>query len=362
MVAHQETVDPIVEADTFLAFGRDAQAEEILLEALKTDPRRQAIHLKLLDIYAERKNVSQFESVARQLHDLTAGVGSDWEKAAAMGADLDPGNSLYRSKPSAGQAVTAVSAVDMGATMIFQSVPELEGPASKLAEPVPTVTDAAPLDFDLGMDAAPAADTAGVSTPPAEPYSAELDFDLDLGASEQSASNQNASPAEAGSAVIPLDLDIDMPAQEPAAPELDLPLGAEKSFDVEKTQVGAGESGGIDFDFDLGTESNASRPLPQVSPEVSVAAATPAPPMTPLNLGDISLELDTPAAGTSDAPDAASGTDAPDNPEVATKIELAMAYEEMGDRDGARELLQEAVAEGSPAQQKAARAKLDSLA
>ena len=55
MAANHETVDPVVEADTFLAFGRDAQAEEILLEALKTDPQRQAIHLKLLDIYAARK-------------------------------------------------------------------------------------------------------------------------------------------------------------------------------------------------------------------------------------------------------------------------------------------------------------------
>ena len=361
MVAHQETVDPIVEADTFLAFGRDAQAEEILLEALKTAPQRQAIHLKLLDIYAERKNVSQFESVARQLRGLTGGVGTDWEKAAAMGADLDPGNSLYGSKPSAGQAVASVAAVDMGATMIFQSVPEVEEPASKPAEPVPTVTSAAALDFDLGMDAAPADDTAGVSTPLAGSGGAGLDFDLDLGASEQSASNQAATPAEASSAVIPLDIDFDMPAPETSAPALDLPLGAAKSSDVEKTQVGAAQSGGIDFDFDLGTDSAASQPLPQVSPEVAAAAATPTPPMAPLNLGGISLELDTPAAGTSDAPGAATGTDAPDNPEVATKIELALAYEEMGDRDGARELLQEAVAEGSPAQQQAARAKLDSL-
>ena len=55
------------------------------------------------------------------------------------------------------------------------------------------------------------------------------------------------------------------------------------------------------------------------------------------------------------------GADMSDNPEVATKIELAMAYEEMGDRDGARELFQEALAEGSLAQQKVARAKLDGL-
>jgi pilus assembly protein FimV len=50
-----------------------------------------------------------------------------------------------------------------------------------------------------------------------------------------------------------------------------------------------------------------------------------------------------------------------DNPEVATKLELAAAYEEMGDHDGARELLQEALKEGSPAQQEVARAKLASF-
>jgi pilus assembly protein FimV len=55
------------------------------------------------------------------------------------------------------------------------------------------------------------------------------------------------------------------------------------------------------------------------------------------------------------------GIRCPDNPEVATKLELAAAYEEMGDRDGARELYQEAVSEGSPAQQEAARAKLAAL-
>jgi len=51
----------------------------------------------------------------------------------------------------------------------------------------------------------------------------------------------------------------------------------------------------------------------------------------------------------------------PDDPEVATKLELAQAYEEMGDREGARELLNEVLAEGSAAQQAAARTRLDQL-
>jgi pilus assembly protein FimV len=51
----------------------------------------------------------------------------------------------------------------------------------------------------------------------------------------------------------------------------------------------------------------------------------------------------------------------PDNPEVATKLELAQAYEEMGDLDGARELLNEVLSEGSKAQQAQAQAKLDQM-
>jgi pilus assembly protein FimV len=54
--------------------------------------------------------------------------------------------------------------------------------------------------------------------------------------------------------------------------------------------------------------------------------------------------------------------DSVDNAEVATKLELALAYEEMGDKEGARELYQEALMEGSSAQQDIARAKLASLA
>ncbi|MCK9379592.1 MAG: pilus assembly protein [Sulfuritalea sp.] len=343
MAAHLDTVDPVVEADTFLAFGRDAQAEEILLDALKTDPQRQAIHLKLLDIYAARKNVSRFESVAKELHALTGAAGAGWEKAAAMGAAIDPANPLYGSAPSA---------ADMDATLV--SAAPVSEPAVAAA-PVPA--EHPPMDFDLdigtagGTAAAPAA-SAAASAAAAE--SPGLDFDLDLGAPE--ATTPAAGPqAEAKSELAGLDIDFDMPAKETSAPApgLDFPPSEKKPAAAPEAPAVAADSGGIDFDFDLGTpEAAAPAPLPEMSIETPAPAAAPA----PLDLAGISLELETPsAAGT--APAAAG----PDNPEVATKLELATAYEEMGDKDGARELFQEALAEGSPAQQKVARAKLDSL-
>ena len=91
-----EGVDPVAEADVYMAYGRDAQAEEILLDALKTDPGRTGVHLKLLEIYAQRKNLKQFETTATELYSLTGGNGPDWEKAASLGRKFDPESPLYR--------------------------------------------------------------------------------------------------------------------------------------------------------------------------------------------------------------------------------------------------------------------------
>ena len=49
--------------------------------------------------------------------------------------------------------------------------------------------------------------------------------------------------------------------------------------------------------------------------------------------------------------------------EVDTKLDLARAYDEMGDKEGARELIEEVIREGNPQQQEKARqlqAQLDS--
>ncbi|MCX7155931.1 MAG: hypothetical protein NTW45_05760 [Rhodocyclales bacterium] len=341
MAAHQETVDPVVEADTFLAFGRDAQAEEILLEALKTDPQRQAIHTKLLDIYSARKNVSQFESVAKELHVLTGGAGQAWEKAAAMGAALDPANFLYASAPPESPAAASAAAPEMDATTVLNvAAPAAEEPTA------PATAEPAVVDFDLDIGTTETTEAAGAPSAPAAMHEPALDFDLDLGAPEAKPSVESAAPAEVKQEAGALDIEFDMPTTPAAAPALDLPPAAVP----EAPAAAPADSGSIDFDFDLSTPAPA--PLPEMSLEIPALEVAPA--AAPLDLGGISLELETPApAGAAPA--------VADNPEVATKLELAAAYEEMGDKDGARELFKEALAEGSPAQQKAARAKLDSL-
>jgi pilus assembly protein FimV len=89
-------VDPVAEADVYLAYGRDLQAEEILKEAMRSNPERLAIRTKLLEVYAKRRDIKGFELLATQLFALTRGEGEDWAKAQDLGAQIDPENSLYR--------------------------------------------------------------------------------------------------------------------------------------------------------------------------------------------------------------------------------------------------------------------------
>lgn len=93
-------VDPIAEAEVYMAYGRDAQAEEILKDAITKEPKRYELHLKLLEIYGSTKNFSAFEAIAGELY-TSLGVDSPvWTKVTEIGIKLDPANPLYQASPS----------------------------------------------------------------------------------------------------------------------------------------------------------------------------------------------------------------------------------------------------------------------
>lgn len=292
-----EEVDPIAEADVYMAYGRDAQAEEILKEALQKDASRTAVHGKLLEIYANRKDSKAFEQTALKLKGLTKGAGPEWEKAAALGRSIDPQNGVY------GDAAAA-------------PVP----PAGAPAAAAPT------LDFDLGgaSQGGPAAPDISLDEPGREATSTSVDIELGatqtLKLDQQAPDRTLAAEPASGGGGLDFNLDLGGPEEKKAEPA---PVGK-----------AAEEPSGLDFNLDLGEQkSDAPPPPPQ-----PIAAP-------PVDLGDISLDLGGPA-GESAAP----GGGDPKWQEVATKLDLAKAYEEMGDKDGARELLNEVAKDGDDAQ------------
>jgi pilus assembly protein FimV len=93
-------VDPLVEAEIYMSYGRDEQAETILINALAKTPHKHELSLGLLKIYAERGNKEAFERVARKVYQSAELGGIDdvviWGKAALLGMKLDPENTLYQ--------------------------------------------------------------------------------------------------------------------------------------------------------------------------------------------------------------------------------------------------------------------------
>ena len=106
-----EEVDPVAEAEIFLAYGRDAQAEDLLKEALAAFPTRYEIHVKLLQIYANRKDTKAFEQLARDLQKGTGGSGELWDQAVRLGYQIDPDNPRYAAGRPRGGEVAAIGAV-----------------------------------------------------------------------------------------------------------------------------------------------------------------------------------------------------------------------------------------------------------
>ena len=310
--AESDEVDPIAEADVYMAYGRDAQAEEILKEALGKDPNRVAVHAKLLEIYANRKDAKAFEQAALKVKSLTDGQGPEWEKAMSLGHGIDPGNGLYGSGGAA-PAEAAAAPAAAAPTLDFDI-----GGAGGAAEAPAAKAEPAGLDFDIG-DAAPAAAAAPTA---AGDFAAGGTLKLD---------SADTKAASAG-----LDFDLGTPSAPPAEDdgEKTVLVAPPKKVDPDATVA-------MDFDLnlDLGTPA---------APEAKPADA-------PLDLGGLSLDLGSPAGG-----GAAGGGDAKWQ-EVATKLDLAKAYQEMGDKDGARELLNEVVKEGDAAQKGQAEQMLSAL-
>lgn len=302
-----DEVDPIAEADVYMAYGRDAQAEEILKESLSKDPNRIAVHAKLLELYANRKDAKAFEQTALKLKGLTNGAGPEWDKAMALGHSIDPGNGLYGSGGAAAEAAAPAAAA-----------PALDFDIGGATDPaVPTAKAEAPgLDFDLGSTSAiPKSDFAagGTLQLDADSKAAGGGLDFDLG-------------TPGGAAEDDGEKTMLMPAKKPAA--------AEAKQDPDAT---------VAMDFDLNLDLG--------SPKTEAPKAAEA----PIDLGALSLDLGTPGGGAG-----AGGAD-PKWQEVATKLDLAKAYQEMGDKDGARELLNEVVKEGDSAQKSQAEQMLSGL-
>ncbi|MBS0510728.1 MAG: LysM peptidoglycan-binding domain-containing protein [Proteobacteria bacterium] len=284
-----EGVDPVAEADVYMAYGRDAQAEEILQDAMKADPDRAAIHLKLLEIYAQRKSLKQFEMVAAELYARTGGRGADWERAALMGRKLDPDNPLYgdqvaaRTEGLAGAGAVARAAVPAATAAGLAGVAMAAAMASKPTDAehfTATVPQQEPAEPEIGEGVEELSALDFTASLPVEPAQSQFkdtwtrpgalgqfsdEGEPDAGgapAAEDGSRGSAAGQLPADGAVIDFDLGLDEPEPAPVA-TLDSTQDA--------AQVGEPEDQGLTFDLDIGEPELSAAPVLQAQ-EIPAAA------------------------------------------------------------------------------------------
>lgn len=374
-----QTTDVLGEADIYIAYGRFNQAAELLQGAINDEPERSDLQLKLMEVYAE---MGDRDGYARQQEELRA-MGGATEEVALLNAKYPAMAGLV-----GGVALTAAAENELDSFSLDDLTMD---DIDSTAEPVDPRADVVDSDdsFDLSLDDLESElDSQLQSTASNDMGSFDLDTEL-----EQSVTTPVADQDD--------DLGFELSLDEEAGKEDEL---ADFNFDLDSTPV-TEQPGTVsaDDDFLLSLDDDlppAVEPVPEtaakdeleddfglpddfdlsLSDELDVAPSA-KPDNFAAQLDEVTAELDQlsdsleqqKAADELDMPefteassvaafededdfDFLSGTD-----ETATKLDLARAYIDMGDSEGARDILDEVVAEGNDDQQKEAKELIDKL-
>ncbi len=291
-------VDPLSEADVYIAYNKHQQAEELLNTALEQEPDRLDLKLKLMEVYYSAKKGEAFLALASELN---AAKGDQhaalWDKAVEMGHELFPDNDLFRDSSMEADDFSDLQGIaDLDELEAAFDEPAAELDIEEIAEPEEEVTNDLELDMSVLDEAEPETESGD---------------ELDIG---------------------DMSLELDM-------------LESEEESEV------AADMGEFDlstFDEEAATEE----------------------PKADFDLGEFDMELDSAMSdeGETEASTASTTESAPAEEdemlgldEVATKLDLAKAYIDMGDPDGARAILDEVLNEGNNEQKSEAQGLINEL-
>ncbi|MFC1365065.1 MAG: hypothetical protein G8D61_15575 [gamma proteobacterium symbiont of Ctena orbiculata] len=330
-------VDPLSEADVYIAYGRYQQAEELIKQAMEKNPEREELKHKLAEIYFSAKKSQEFNALAQELHDggLEEREPDTWSKIAAMGKELDPSLALF-----AGAAGVATGGVvsgddtlgDLGLDIASEPVADDQQEA-QAQEPQAS--------SDVEIDSMDLSGLESIDDMDSESLEANLSMDSEFLNKMESGETP---PQEEDALDIDLsDLDMDSNVEEAQQP-FDL-ADIEQDSDVSADVTAAGTSDAIELE-DSETLDNLD--LESIERE----------------LEGLSSDLDSEEPQGDDLSllqSHSENLDLDSTDEITTKLDLARAYIDMGDIEGAKSILEEVSSEGSDTQQKEAQELLNSL-
>ncbi|MGP6460292.1 FimV/HubP family polar landmark protein [Pseudomonas parakoreensis] len=357
--AAERSDDVLDKAQSHINAGRLNQAAALLEEGVSLEPQRSDLRLKLMEVYGQQGDRDAFVGQERQL--------------VANGDNFAKVEELKKRFPAmAVVAVAGLAAAAAAAELDAQYVKELllDEPEAPAPEPAADGLDSA---FDLSLDDLDnitPVEPAPVVAPEAPVELDEFPADDDL--SFESVLQQQTEIKENLDDLSDFDLDLDLGAEPAPAPAadladddflLDLDEGVKDLSPAEPVVANEVPQDDLelpaDFDLSLADEMD-------INPAEPDAFAA--------ELDDVNAELDrlsqSIAEPTFTEADAAMGDDLGEDDfdflagtdEAATKLDLAQAYIDMGDNDGARDILNEVLTEGDEKQRGEAKEMLSHLA
>lgn len=354
--AAERSDDVLDKAQSHINAGRLNQAAALLEEGVSLEPQRSDLRLKLMEVYGQQGDRDAFVGQERQL----VANGDNFAKVEELKSRF-PAMALV----AAGGLAAAAVAAELDAQYVKDLL--LDEPQAPEPAPVDDDLDSA---FDLSLD-----DLDNITpvepAPVVEPEAPiELDeFPSDDDLSFESVLQQQTEIKENLDDLSDFDLDLDLGAEPAPATladddfTLDLADGVKDLSPVEPPVVADVPQDDLelpaDFDLSLADEMDSN---PAAEPDVFAA-----------ELDDVNAELDrlsqSIAEPTFTEADAAIGGDLGEDDfdflagtdEAATKLDLAQAYIDMGDSDGARDILNEVLTEGDEKQRGEAKDMLSSL-
>lgn len=408
--------DPLEEVEQYLAFERYPQAVGFLVKAIAANPDRADLRMKLLEVYAhldDHNGFAEQEAWFEQAGDLGSLARAEELKATMSGLPAAKGDDeLLAFEPGLGKA--AVSTHDDIASLedlemdfnasVSASSPSLQAVSDadldldadfSLGDTKPQAADSGlslDEDLDFSFDSKPAAaapaapaddlsfeldDAAFESAAPvAEAKTSAADEGMDFSLDEVSLDEPKLDTSSAGLGEFDLaDFDMDAPLAQPeAAAPVAKPAEDDLSFSLDDLEASASEpvaaaaeSFDLEGDFSLDEGSSSDFGFDETvhaDSGMNDAAADFDAALSLDNVAGAAVAEVAPVA----APVASVAAEAPgmddefdflaDTDENATKLDLARAYIDMGDMEGARDILQEVLNEGNTTQKDEAKGLL----
>jgi pilus assembly protein FimV len=418
-----EQGDPLAEADFHMAYGLYDQAADLVKQAIARDPQRRELKLKLLEVFFVWGNKEQFLSLAQELAGTRSeAIPGEWEKILIMGRQIAADHSLFAGE--AGTSAVARGGVDLnlegGQNRVdfnLMGEPTLSpadtdgidldfgGAVDELAEPTRALRSPteAGVDFVLDDPARGGDDdgrTREITQEITQSTKLQRAAALDATAIEQegpTAELPEFDGSERGTIRLKLDGAAALGAMSAAGEQtaelalddlgldlgtMDVPSGVEPTLTEQSAldivlQTAAQPQLNMDTASSSGSWvlDNAERVRVSDTAEQPATDATGLMHTMALKAIDLDLNAPDPSALSSsdirrpdirsDVAEAATASlpelDPPTMSEVGTKLDLARAYMDMGDPEGARSILDEVLTEGSASQKQEARRLMDSL-